>query len=155
MYRPSNTVLAVLAIVSAAGLYLWRLLRWYRLEQFKAYRRVPPDPFWGHLKAIGEAMKELPKGANSGMCFPSYNHLEASCCAKRVQTMLGNLFATNTIRKRHGYNSICDPLLECQLMSSVLTPWPSNVRSRRSHSSTRCQSHTRPRTSRRWSVLDL
>lgn len=66
MYLPSNTFVAVLAIGVAGVVYLWRLITWYRVEQFKAYPRIQPDAFWGHLKLIGQAMKELPKGANSG-----------------------------------------------------------------------------------------
>lgn len=66
MYKPSNTMLAVVGLLIAAVVYLWRLLRWYRIEQFKRYPRIQPDPIWGHLKMMGEAFKRVPKGAHSG-----------------------------------------------------------------------------------------
>jgi hypothetical protein len=153
MYRPSNTVVAVLAIVFAIIVYLWRLIQWYRIEQFKAYPRLPPHRFWGHLKLIGEAMKELPKGASSGesrcldqsrFCFyhgASYLNKSLTCS----QTMAGNGPETNTHQTHPSCNSTSD--LPCHLQSTLYAPTlsPRNVPSLQSRSGTLYRNLTPPR----------
>ncbi|KIW01921.1 uncharacterized protein PV09_06762 [Verruconis gallopava] len=65
MYYPSGTSVAALAVLASGCVYLYRLLIWYRVEQFKSYLRLEPHWFWGHLKWIGETLPSLPKGAHS------------------------------------------------------------------------------------------
>lgn len=65
----ARIALAVLAIVPLVLYHAYSLLRWYRVEQLKAYPRLRPDSIWGHLKDVGEAMNggKGREGQNDGM----------------------------------------------------------------------------------------
>jgi hypothetical protein len=62
----SSTLVTIISIISAALFYLYRLVRWHRIEQLKAYPRLKPHLIWGHLKWVGNTLKYLPKNAHKG-----------------------------------------------------------------------------------------
>ncbi|TLD37964.1 hypothetical protein E2P81_ATG03639 [Venturia nashicola] len=67
--------MALLSILSLLPLLVWfvyRLLRYYRLEQFRGLPRMKPDLIWGHMKVVGEYVKEVEKerrGAHEDYAF--------------------------------------------------------------------------------------
>ncbi|KAK0743544.1 cytochrome P450 [Schizothecium vesticola] len=57
------TAFAVLAT------YLFRKIRWARLEQFKNIPQIKPSAFWGHLKLMGELMSSGRENAHPDEMF--------------------------------------------------------------------------------------
>lgn len=64
------SLLYALPLLSLLAWLSYRLLNHYRIEQFKALPRMKPNLIWGHMKAVGEYVRELEagrKGAHEGM----------------------------------------------------------------------------------------
>ena len=47
----------VLVIIAFVALYLYRILRWHRFEQYKDFPQAPSSLLWGHLKLIHKVMQ--------------------------------------------------------------------------------------------------
>lgn len=50
--------------------YLYRRIRYKRLEQFAEFPQLPTSVILGHLGAVDEYTKRAPKGAHPGKCPP-------------------------------------------------------------------------------------
>src|SRR5215469_11644321 len=67
----------VFLIIPFVAFYLYRLLRWYRLEQFKDFPQARPSIIWGHLKVIHEIMQTCGHpGRHAGKEHAHYIRLE-------------------------------------------------------------------------------
>ncbi|QDS73378.1 hypothetical protein FKW77_007316 [Venturia effusa] len=61
-----------LPLLFLAAYLAYRFLRYYRINQFKALPRLKPDLVWGHMKVVGEYVREMErerKGAHEDYAF--------------------------------------------------------------------------------------
>jgi hypothetical protein len=71
----------LIPIVPVLAWLLYKVLRYYRIEQLKGIPRLKPDLIWGHLKVVGEyiaKMEKEKKGAHEGISYQQLTNLEST-----------------------------------------------------------------------------
>lgn len=60
----------LIAVVPVLIWFLYKTLRYYRIEQLRDLPRLKPDLVWGHMKVVGEYIARVEKerkGGHEGM----------------------------------------------------------------------------------------
>lgn len=58
-----------LAAIFLAAVYIYRDVRWRRFSQHADLAQLKPSLFWGHMKALGERLREKPAGTHHDYVF--------------------------------------------------------------------------------------